>query len=561
MIYDSSRWLKNYDPDVSPEIEPPAVSLIQLLTASIKRYPDRPAVNYLGLSLNYAELERWADRFAAALTDSGLGAGDVVALNLANIPHYIVAVLGCLKAGCTASGLSPLATLDEMVYQLNDCASALMLTSSQDFSSQIAESPGRVPKLRTIILCHHMELFPESESHSPLNVNTASNGIRVIAFPEFAGEIVGTVDYVDTAPQHPCFIQYTGGTTGAPKGAVLSNRNVVAMLTQLNEWEKLEPGIERNLVPFPLSHVAGLIPNCLMTVSIAGEQTLIPNPRDLDHLISEWDSLKPTWAVLSPTLLLMLLNEPAFHQLDFSALKFCFSGSAPFSSEGLASVEQLFGQNKIAEAVGMTESSSTLAVNPVKGLKKIGSVGLPISSTLVRIVDVEDGITEMPIGEAGEMLASGPQVMEAYYKRPEETEATLVERDGRKWLYTGDIARMDEDGYLYMVDRKKDMVVVGGYKVFSTEVEARFYEHPAVMMCAIIGVPNPERPGSEIVKLVAQKSADYSDIDDEQIKAELLAFARERLSPYKVPKLIEFVKQMPLTAVGKIDKKAVRSLN
>ena len=222
-------------------------------------------------------------------------------------------------------------------------------------------------------------------------------------------------------------------------------------------------------------------------------------------------------------------------------MRICFSGSAPFSVEGMRAVEKLVGKDKITEGLGMTECSGIVAVNPVKGQKKIGSVGLPLPSTLVSIMDIETGEKEMPLGEPGEIIVHGPQVTKGYFNKPEETSISLREHFGKTWVHTGDVGYMDEDGYVWIVDRLKDMVVVGGFKVFSTDVENTLYQHPAVMFCAIVGLPNPERPGSEIVKLVVQKSGEYQDKPDNEVREELTAFAREKLAPYKVPKIIEFV--------------------
>jgi acyl-CoA synthetase (AMP-forming)/AMP-acid ligase II len=254
----------------------------------------------------------------------------------------------------------------------------------------------------------------------------------------------------------------------------------------------------------------------------------------------------------------MLMNEESFRQLDFSAMKACFSGSAPFSVEGMNAVEEVVGKGKVTEGLAMTECSPVFTANPVKGRKKVGSVGVPVPSTLVKIMPPEGGDREMPLGEPGEVIVHGPQVMKGYHNRPAETANALREHDGKIWMHTGDVGYMDEEGYIWVVDRLKDMVVVGGFKVFSTEVEGKFYQHPAILLCAVIGVPNPERPGSELVKLVVQKSEAYTGRSDDEVREELTAFAREKLAPYKVPKVIEIVEAMPLTAVGKVDKKALR---
>jgi len=254
----------------------------------------------------------------------------------------------------------------------------------------------------------------------------------------------------------------------------------------------------------------------------------------------------------------MLAEEPGFRDLDFSRLEFCMSGASPFPVESIKELESIIGAGKVMEVYGLTETSPIVTMNPRKGLKKIGSVGVPVSNTRVRLVNLETGSTQVPLGEEGELIVSGGQVMQGYLNKPEETKIALREHDGEVWLHTGDVARMDEDGFFYIVDRTKDMLNVAGFKVFSREVEEKLYEHPAIDLCAIIGVPNPKRAGTDLVKLVVQLSQAYKGRDHDQVREELLAFARDNFAPYKVPKIIEFVDTLPLTVVGKVDKKALR---
>jgi acyl-CoA synthetase (AMP-forming)/AMP-acid ligase II len=254
----------------------------------------------------------------------------------------------------------------------------------------------------------------------------------------------------------------------------------------------------------------------------------------------------------------MLLANEDFRKLDHSRVKYCMSGAAPFPVDAIKDLESVVGEGKMIEVYGMTETSPLITVNPALSPKKIGSVGLPLQNTEFRIVSLEDGVTEMPIGEEGEIICSGPQVMKGYLNRPEESANALREHDGRVWMHTGDVGKMDDDGFVFVVDRAKDMLNVGGYKVFSSEVEDKLYKHDAIDMCAIIGVPNPDRPGSEIVKLVVQKSPAVADKSDDEVKESIMAFAKEKLAPYKVPKIIDFVEAIPLTSVGKVNKKAMR---
>jgi acyl-CoA synthetase (AMP-forming)/AMP-acid ligase II len=380
---------------------------------------------------------------------------------------------------------------------------------------------------------------------------------HVTAFMDFLQHGPDEPSQVSYSPADACFIQYTGGTTGPSKGAILTHRNIVANMMMLEHWMKFERGNEVWLTAFPLFHIAGLfVSSCALT--LGSTQILIPNPRDLDHIIKECKQKKPVMLGNVPSLYLVLLGKNEFRSLDFSGLRYCLSGAAPFPLDAMKDLESVVGEGKIIEVWGMTETSPLITVIPSRGKKKFGSVGLPLPSTSLRVVDLVDGESPVPLSEEGELICSGPQVTSGYLNKPEETKAALREHDGRVWMHTGDIGKMDEDGFVYVVDRLKDMIIVGGFKVFSSEVEDKFYKHPAVGMCALIGVPNPERPGNEIVKLVLQKSEAYKDKPDSEVEAELLAFAKEKLAPYKVPKIFEFVDAVPTTSVGKVDKKAIR---
>jgi acyl-CoA synthetase (AMP-forming)/AMP-acid ligase II len=554
MIYDPAIWLENYDPGVGPEIRIRGRSLAHVFDEMGRKFADRPALNYLGMKMTYRDLMAWVDRFARGLAERGLEKGDVVALNMPNLPHYVIALLGSLKAGCVVSGVSFLFTPEEMAYQLNDSGAKALVCLDMIFENVFLKIAGKVEGLRLVLKAGVFDFL--SEANAPLPVASMA-GKKVMGFLDFCRANPPEAGVAELGPEDPSFLLYTGGTTGLPKGAVLTHANMLANLAQFDVWLGLERGTERNLAAFPMFHAAGNF-ICCATVYLAGEQTLLPNPRDLKHVIREWADLRPTWGIMSPSLYTMLLADEAFRRLDFSSMKACFSGSAPFSVEGMNAVEALVGKGKVTEGLAMTECSPIFTANPVRGRKKVGSVGVPLPSTLVRIMDLGAGDQEMPLGQPGEIIVHGPQVMRGYHKKPRETANALREHDGRIWMHTGDVGYMDTDGYIWVVDRLKDMVVVGGFKVFSTEVEGKFYQHPAVTFCAIIGVPNPDRPGSEVVKLVVQKSESYRGRPDEEVREELTAFARERLAPYKVPKIIEFTDAMPLTAVGKVNKKALR---
>ena len=287
-------------------------------------------------------------------------------------------------------------------------------------------------------------------------------------------------------------------------------------------------------------------------------QCLIPDPRNTKHICGEIEKYQPTLMTNVPSLYQILMEEPKFKTLDFSNCKYCISGAAPFAVESIEAFESIVGKGKVLEVYGMTETSPILTANPAKGAKKIGSVGIPVQGTRIKLVDIETGTQEVPAGEEGELIANGPQVMKGYLNKPEETAHALRDFQGEKWLYTGDVAKIDADGFFSIADRVKDMLIVGGYKVFSREVEEKLYQLPDVEFCAVVGVPNADRPGNDIVKLVVQLSAQAADKDPEVLKEEIETFCKKKMAPYKIPKIIEFVDAIPLTAVGKVDKKSLR---
>jgi acyl-CoA synthetase (AMP-forming)/AMP-acid ligase II len=557
MVYDKKPWLKSYDARVEGEVEIPDISLKDALVSAFEEFADRPAVRYMGMTLSFGELHEHSGRLARALKEEGLGKGDVVAIDMPNIPQYLIAIAGALRAGCAISGLSPLLTPDEMVYQLNDSGAKALVILDALFDAKYAGLADLTPDLGLVLVAGAGDCLPQVTDYPP---GKSLKGKEVRAFMDFLQDHPDDPPEVRCGRDDVCYVQYTGGTTGPPKGALLTNRNLVANICQFDHWVRPEHGEEVFLTGFPMFHQAGLyLATCMMAWGCM--HVLIPDPRNLAHIIGEWKVCPPTLVGNVPSLALMLLGEEEFKGLEFSQLKVWASGAAPFPVEAVKALETVTGEGRMVEVWGMTETSPLITVNPYLGKKKVGSVGLPLPSTRLRVVDLNDGETQVPLGEEGELICSGPQVMKGYLNKPEETKNALREHDGAVWMHTGDVGRLDEDGYVYVVDRAKDMIIVGGYKVFSSEVEDKLFKLPAIGMCALIGLPNPERPDSEIVKLVIQKSEAYRDKSDEEIEAEVRAFAKENLAAYKVPKIYEFVEEIPLTSVGKVDKKAMRKKN
>jgi len=564
MIYDSKPWLKSYDSDVSHEIEIVDNSLIERFNRVREQLGDHTAFQFLDVTMTYESLMENADCFARCLADHNLKKGDVVGINLPNTPQYLIALIGTLKAGCVVSGLSPLLTPKEMIYQLNDCQAKALVTLDAIFEKRLTKIAEDVPDLKLIFPTGLLDFLPKYKQFLARWLKRVPTGQisdlpnkKIISFKEALYLYPPNAPNLDIKKSDACFLQYTGGTTGKPKGALLTHGNAMANMTQFEDWAKMEWGKELICSGFPMFHAAGLT-LATMSVCFGCLQIIIPDPRDTKRITRECAKFKPTFMANVPTLYLLLIQDPEFKKLDFSNLRVCMSAAAPFPVESMKQFEEIIGPGKIAELYGMTETGPVQTMNPYKGNKKPGSVGLPLQSTMIRIVDLVDPTTPVPIGEEGEIIVSGPQVMKGYFNKPEETKKVLREYDGRIWMHTGDIGRMDEDGFIYIVDRAKDMINVGGFKVFSREVEEEIFAHPAVEQCAIIGIVNPDRPETEVVKLVIQKSLEYKDKPDEVIKEEILQLARERLSPYKIPKLFEFIEEIPLTHVGKVNKKALR---
>lgn len=554
MIYSSRPWLKSYDTGINFDIDIPDVSLKDYYVNTFTEHSHRVAFHYLGIFMTFGDLLEKSGRFAKALADCGLGKGDVVSIHLPNIPQYVIAVVGALRAGCAVSGLSPLLIPDEMAYQINDCGTKMLITSEQLFNEKLLQIADKISNLQYVLVTGIFDFLPDVVVYpdgKPLK------GKKVLSFLKMLKQTANQPPRINITKDDICYLQYTGGTTGSPKGVILTHGNIMANISQFEHWLQIKKGQEVWACGFPMFHQAGLF---VMTCALcwAATQILIPDPRNTAHIIKELAKYKPTYLFNVPSLYMMLLSEPDFRKLDFTDLKHCVSGAAPFPVETMNELERVVGRKKIVEVWGMTETSPLISANPVTNKQKPGSVGLPLPGTEFRIVDLKDSETEMPIGHEGELICSGPQVMKGYLNKPEETANTLREHDGNVWMHTGDVGRMDKDGFVYIVDRAKDMIIVGGYKVFSSEVEGKLYKHPAIDLCAVVGVKNSERPDSEIIKLVIQKSECCKDKSNEEVKLEIMNFAKENLAPYKVPKIYDFIDSIPLTSVGKIDKKALR---
>jgi len=563
-VYDEKPWYKWYDPGLDPEIKAVDETYVDMLEKGLKFRPDVVAFHFLGIKITYKELDRLSMKFASFLRKQGCNPGDVVGINLPNIPQYLIALAGALRAGCVVTGVSPLLTPKEMAHQLNDSGARALLTLDAIYENRVQKIKNDIPRVSCIITTNIADYLPPLKrtlgkllKKVPSGKVDPIAGKEVVSFMGIMSMSLPDIARPSVKLDDTCLIQYTGGTTGMPKGAVLTQRNMVSNFRQGRQWLDLKMNGGTVCSGFPFFHMAGLYFG-MISMSLAFTQCLIPDPRNTKNICKEISEHPPMMMLMVPSLYQMLMDDPAFSKIDYSSCQACISGASPFSKEAINALEAIVGKGKVVELYGMTEASPIITLNPLKGKKKIGSVGIPIQSTLIKLVDVETGKTEVALGEVGEIIVNGPQVMKGYHNKPEETANTLREIGGAKWLYTGDVARMDEDGYFYIADRTKDMLIVGGYKVFSREVEEVLSEYAAVESCAIIGITNPERPDSQIVKAVIQLTKDAQAKDPEEIKKQIVEYCKENLAPYKVPKMIVFMEALPLTAVGKVDKKALR---
>ena len=557
-VYAQQPWLSHYDDHVPPNLDYEDKTYAEKFREAVENDPSSTALIYMGKRISYGELDRLSNQLAAYFIEIGLKPDDVVGLHMPNIPAHYIGLVATQKAGLVSTGISPLLTAHEMEHQLNDSGAKVILTidllfekvaevaDSTDFTTAIvSEVADFLPGIKRV-LGKALKKIPTAEV-KPLKGKTVISFMDAIkGMPEDRVEVKRSMD--DTI-----FIMYTGGTTGPSKGAELTQRSFMSNGQQTMTWLDLEfGGDEVMLSAFPLFHLAGkAIGGFCMANGYT--QICVPDPRDMHFLIECIKKYKPAAIVNVPTVFFELMKQPEFKSLDLSNLLWCISAAAPFPAESIPELESVIGESKFIELYGMTECSPVTTCNPRYGAKKAGSVGLPYPDTEFKLVDPETG-NLAELGEPGEICVRGPQVMKGYYNNPEETAHAL--RDG--WMHTGDIARMDSEGYFYVVDRLKDMVIVSGFKVFTRELDDELMKHPDIEMAATIGYPDPERPGSERVMaaIVLKPGIEKSDAEKEKI----LKYLRDTVAPYKVPKVIEFYDELPTSGVGKILKRELKEM-
>jgi long-chain acyl-CoA synthetase len=556
-------WTKSYDRHVPKTLEYPKDDLGTILSRSMEKYGDRVGFYFMDNELLFKDVLKKAQAFATFLQKNGLKKGDVVAMNIPNTPQYLFALYGTFLAGGVSTGLSPLLSPMEMAYQLNDCKAKFAVTMDIIYEKVYPKFLEKVPDLEVIVPTNVSEFMGFSGfkvfmgkliGKIPKGKMNPWPGKKIVPFLDAINTPIDLQKVEFNSQKDLALIQYTGGTTGTPKGTEITHYNLAANMHQFDVWLNRVKGTDITMSAFPYFHIAGLFIGLFLTY-IGSSHIIIANPRDTDHMIKEITERKPTCFGNVPTLFLMIQKNPKSKEIPPETLDnitLWVSGAAPFPAEAVRDFEKEFHtQNKFVEVYGMTESAVLVTVNPALGEKKIGTVGLPLPDTDIKLIDVESG-EEVPTGKPGEILLKGPQVTKQYYNKPEASAKTYI--DG--WLHTGDVGVFDEEGYLTIVDRTKDMLSVSGFKVYSVHVEDVLTKHPAIQLCAIIGVPNPDRPGAEIVKAVIQLKETY-ELDDE-IKTSIQNYANENLAKYEVPKIWQFSDELPTSMVGKVLKRALR---
>jgi len=544
-------WHKSYAPGVKKALEYEKITLSQALMRSAQDFPNHTALNYMGKKISYRELNELVNCFARALIDMGVKAEDKIAVCLPNIPQVIISNLAILRIGAVAVQNNPLYTERELEYQLNDSDSKLMITLTLLIPRIQKIKPNT--QINKIIGCHintylpfpKKQLFPLVKKDMYRKVEPTED-VRVF------GDLIGNFssEPVQDASQWDelAALLYTGGTTGVSKGVMLSHANLSCDAQQFAAWfPDIKPGEERLMGNFPVFHIAGFAAIQNFITWQGWENIMVPRPEPKIN-IELIKKHKPTFLPGVPTIFVGLLAEPDFRKLDFSAMKGFFSGAAPLAADTIQDLNDLTGA-MMCEVYGSTETTAMVSITPWGGKIKPGTVGVPVADTDIKIVAVDDPDRELEIGQPGEVAIKGPQIMMGYYKKPEETAEVL--KDG--WFFTGDIGQFDDDGYLTIVDRKKDMIIAGGYNIYPVELDGVLMGHPKILEACTIGLPHEYR-GETVKAFIVVKEGQTLTED------EVVAYCKENLAAYKVPKLIEFIDELPKSAVGKILRRKLKDM-
>ena len=562
--YAERPWIQNYDEGMPTSLDFPDVPLHQFIKDTTSRIPHQtalttpaalPLLGRISRDVSYAELDRASDALAAALVDLGLKKGDRAAIVMPNSVAFVISFYAILKAGGVVAATNPTYPASKMAHQINDCDAefVLALTLFYPLVKQIQPQT----QVKTVIAANIKEYLPplakflftlareKKDGHYIDNVQAGDYWLQ-----DLLDKYDGQQPHVDVSPDDLAIFQYTGGTTGVPKAAMSQHKALVANMLQtegLLNTLNLPPEEEIFLGAIPFFHVYGLVVVVSTSVYRGSKIVLVPNPRAIDDVLGAIHTFKPTLFPGVPALYNAINNHPAVQngEIDLSSLRLCISGSAPLPLATKQAFEKLSG-GSVREGFGMSEAPTATHINPIHKENRPNSIGLPLPEMDMRIVSLDDEETDVAVGETGELLMAGPNIMVGYHQMPDETANALREKDGKRWLYTGDIARMDEEGYFYIVDRKKDMALIGGYNVYPNTVEKAIMSHPAVLEVGVAAIPHPQRIGQEALKAwIVLKT------DQEATADEIINFLADALAPYEIPRRISFIDELPKTAVGK----------
>lgn len=562
--YADRPWTKLYHAKTPKTLTYPAVPLHQFLIDSAKRVPNTkalitsahlPVVGRAAAAVTYRQLDEQSDALAAALIDKGLKKGDRVVLLMPNTAAFVIGFYAILKAGGVVAAANPTYPPDKLEYQVNDCGAEIVIAMSL-FYNLVKEIQPKT-KVKTVIVTNVKEYLPPVAKVLFTLAKEKKDGHRVeslgagdVWLQDLLKQYAGRKPNVAVGSSDIALFQYTGGTTGVSKAAVATHANLVANMLQQEACLSVDgiPGEQEVFLgAIPFFHVFGMVAVLSMAVKLGSSVILVPNARDINDVVDVIHKFQPTLFHGVPALYNAINNHPKVKsgEISLKSIRACLSGSAPLPKSTKLEFERLSG-GILLEGFGMSEAPTATHVNPLRGENRTGSVGLPLPDMDMRIVSLDDGETDVAVGEPGELIMAGPQIMVGYHNMPDETAKVLREMDGKRWLYTGDIAKMDEDGYFYIVDRKKDMALIGGFNVYPNAIENVIKNHPAVLEVGVAAVPHPEKEGMEALKawVVLQPGQSVSE-------NEIVEHASKYLAPYEVPRRVSFVKELPKSAVGK----------
>jgi len=564
VTYADKPWVKNYDKGIPATLDYPQVPLHQFLIDTAKRVPNSPSLimsaklPLLGRQakhITFAELDRASDAMAKALVDNGLKKGDRVAIIMPNCTQFGISFFAVLKAGGVVAATNPTYPESKMAYQVNDSDAEFVITLTMFYEMVKKFQPQT--KVKKVIVTSIKEYLPplakflftiareKKDGHYLESVKSGD-----MWFQDVLAKYDGQKANVDVTPDDLALFQYTGGTTGVSKAAMSQHKALVANMLQLNSFNSVfgvKGEDEVFLGGVPMFHVYGLVVVLSLSIYLGGRIALVPNARDIDDVLDNIQHFKTTLFPGVPALYNAVNNHPRVKsgEVDMSSLRFCISGSAPLPRATQLEFERISGSS-VREGFGMSEAPTATHCNPPLGENRVGAIGLPLPDMEMKIVSLDDPTQEMSVGEIGELLMHGPNLMMGYHGMPTETENTLRDLDGKKWLFTGDIARMDEDGYFYIVDRKKDMALIGGFNVYPASVEDAIKSNEAVLEVGVAAIPHPEKEGQEALKAWVVLKPGASLKEDQ-----LISFLDDKLAKYEIPRRISFIDELPKSAVGK----------